>query len=343
MATNTLGRNPTLADLAKLTDPDGSSAQVARLMDETNDVLKYFSFMEGNLPTGHRATMSAGIPDPTWRKLYGGTQPTTGKRVQVTDNCGELTAYGLVDKSLLELAPDPMAFRLEEDMDHIEGISQELARAIFYENETENPERITGLTPRYNSKSAGNKRNIIDAGGTGTDNRSIWLVVSGPTTITGIVPKGSSSGITVDDRGQQTVQMGTGPEGGMMEALVTYYRVTAGVSVRNWKYAVRICNIDNSDLKPESGIVKADGTLIGGANLPQLMFKAVKLIPSLGRGNAAWYMDLDTSIILEQQFARQVAQSTLQTQEVGGVMVDMFKSIPIAICDALDMDESRVT
>ena len=343
MATLASANNPTLLDLAKLTDPNGMQATVIRMMDQSNAVLNYFSFMEGNLPTGHRSTVSAGLPEATWRSLYEGVQPTTGSRVQVTDNCGELVAYGMVDKSLVQIAPNPMQFRLEEDMDHIEGMSQELAKAIFYHNEATHPERITGLSPRYNSLSAANKRNLLDGGGRGTDNRSVWLVVSGPTTVTGIVPKGSVAGIQVEDKGVQSVPVSDpvasnigAPSGKLMEAYVTHYQLQAGISVRDWRYAVRICNLDSS-------LMAGGPTGASAPDLTSLMFQAIRRIPAMGRGRAAWYMDRDTTTFLEQQLAHKVAQSTLMVREVGGVMIDTFKGIPIAVCDALETDEARVT
>ena len=332
-------RNPTLLDLAKLTDPDGSSAEVVRIMDQVNEVLSFFSFMEGNLTTGHRSTISAGIPKGTWRQLYGGVQPNTGDRVQVTDTTGELVAYGLVDASLVKLAANPAQFRLEEDTDHIEGMSQQLAKAIFYSNEAEDPEQITGLSPRYNSLSAGNKRNIFDAGGTGTDNRSIWLVVTSPTTITGIVPKGSVAGIQVNDKGLDTVQVGNAPAGGMMEAFVTHYMLQAGITVRDWRYAVRICNIDVSELTK----VYTAGAFTTGADLTDLMFQAKARIPSLAKGNAAWYMAQDMKTWVQRQMAAKIGNSTLPKMEVGGVPVDSFENIPMAVTDALEVDEAQVT
>ena len=93
--------NPTLLDLARVTDPDGSIAAVVEILNETNEVLADMSWVEGNLPTGHRTTVRTGIPTPTWRKLYGGVQPNKSTTVQVTDNTGMLEAYAEVDKALI--------------------------------------------------------------------------------------------------------------------------------------------------------------------------------------------------------------------------------------------------
>ena len=341
MATNAV-TNPTLLDLAKLTDPNGGMAEVVRLMDQTNQILQFFSFMEGNLPTGHRTTVATGLPTPVWRSLYGGVQPSTGKRVQVTENCGELVSYSLVDKSLVDIAPNPAGFRMQEDMDHVEALGQKLAKAIFYSNEDSSPEEITGLSPRYNSKSAGNARNILDAGGTGSDNGSIWLIVSSPSTVTGIVPRNGKAFVEINDKGVMTMPVSNAtaseigaPSGELMEAYVTHFVVHSGVSVRNWKYAVRICNIDKSELKKDiSG---------NSADLPDLMYQAIRRIPSMGRGRAFWCMSEDMQTWLGRQLASEIKSSTLEIKDVGGVMLEHFRGIPIAQCDALEADEARVT
>ena len=169
-------KNPTLADLAKVTDPDGSIADVVEILNETNEILADMTWLEGNLTTGHRSSIRSGLPTPTWRKLYGGVQPTKARAVQVTDTTGMLEDYAEVDKALVDMAGDPAAFRLQEDRPHIEGMNQEIADTLFYGDETTAPEEFTGFAPRYNDLSAENGDNIIDGGGTGSDNASIWLI-----------------------------------------------------------------------------------------------------------------------------------------------------------------------
>ena len=118
--------NPTLADLAKVTDPDGSIADVVEILNATNEILTDMSWMEGNLTTGHRSSIRSGLPTPTWRKLYGGVQPTKSRAVQITDNCGMMEDYAEVDAALVGMAGDPAAFRLQEDRPHIEGQRQHM-------------------------------------------------------------------------------------------------------------------------------------------------------------------------------------------------------------------------
>ena len=336
MATLTT-QNPTLMDLAKLRDPDGNIAMVVEILNETNEVLEDMSWMEGNLPTGHRTTVRSGIPAPTWRKLYAGVQPTKSTTVQVTEETGMLEAYAEVDKALADLNGNAPAFRLSEDRAHIEGMNQEMAETLFFGNEGTEPEAFTGLTPRFNSLSAENGDNIIDAGGAGSDNQSIWLIVWGPQTCHGIIPKGSTAGLQVTDLGEVTVDTNANfPDAtrGLFQAYRTHYRWDAGLSVRDWRYIVRIANIDKSELSKDAST---------GADLPDLMFQAFDLVPNLGAGRAAFYMSRDMRTFLRRQLAANISQSTLEVKDVGGVMTTFFQEVPIRRVDTLNVNEARVT
>ena len=325
--------NPTLLDLAKRTDPDGRIADIVEILNETNEILMDMSWVEGNLPTGHRTTIRSGLPAPTWRKLYGGVQPTKSTTVQVTDNCGMLEAYSEVDKALADLNGNTAAFRLSEDKPHIEGISQEIADTIFYGNEGSEPEAFTGFAPRFNLTTASNGENIILGGGSDTDNASIWLIVWGPNTAHGIVPKGSKAGLQMADKGQVTVEDADGSNG-RMEAYRTHYRFDAGLSVRDWRYVVRIPNIDKSLLTVDVST---------GANLSDLMFRALEMIPNLGAGRPAFYMSRNTRSFLRRQTADKVKNATLTIENVGGVPMMSFHGVPVRRVDALAADEALVS
>lgn len=322
--------NPTLLDVAKRLDPDGKIAAIVEILNATNPVLDDLTFVEGNLPTGHRTTIRTGLPTPTWRKLYGGVQPTKSTTVQVTDSCGMLEAYAEVDKALADLNGNTAAFRLSEDAAHIEAMGQEMASTLFYGNEGTEPEAFTGLAPRYNSKSAQNADNIIDAGGTGSDNTSIWLCVWGPQTGFGIYPKGSTAGLQMTDKGQVTVENVDG-NGGRMEAYRTHYRWDAGLTIRDWRYFVRIANVDVSDLD----------TVANTKNLINWMIQASERIPELGKGRAAFYMNRRLREKLRLGILEKIS-SNLTWETISGERVMTFDDIPVRRTDALVNTEARV-
>ena len=123
--------HPTLLDVTRRLDPNGKIDAVAEILNQTNPILEDMVWIEGNLPTGHRTTVRTGLPTPTWRKLYGGVQPTKSTTAQITDSCGMLEAYAEVDKALADLNGNTAAFRLSEDRAHIEGINQEFVSTLF--------------------------------------------------------------------------------------------------------------------------------------------------------------------------------------------------------------------
>lgn len=326
--------NPTLLDLAKMTDPDGKIAKVVEILNETNEVLQDMTFVEGNLPTGHRTTIRTGLPEPTWRKLYGGVQPTKGTTKQITNNTGMLEAYAEVDKALADLNGNTQAFRFSQDKAHIEGMNQEMARTLIFGNELTQPEAFTGLSPYYSSLSADNGDNIINGGSAGgqTDNTSIWLVGWGPNSVYGIVPKGSQAGLQVRDLGEVTIDNVDG-NNGRMQAYRTHYRWDAGLVVEDWRYVVRIANIDKSALTLDAAT---------GAYLADLMVQAIERMPNQTSVRPVFYVSRTVRTFLRRQLINTTKNSTLSQENQAGKMVTMFDGIPIRRVDALAADEARI-
>jgi len=323
--------NPTLLDVAKRVDPDGKIDKIVEMLNQTNEILDDMTFVEGNLPTGHRTTSRTGLPTPTWRKLYGGVQPTKSRTAQVTDNTGMLEAYAEVDKALADLNGNTAAFRLSEDRAHIEGMNQEFVSTLIYGNEGTEPEAFTGLAARYNSLSAENADNIISGGSSDTDNTSVWLVVWGENTCHGIYPKGSQGGLQFTDKGQVTIEDANGSNGGRMEAYRSHYRWDCGLTLRDWRYVARIANIEISALD----------TLSNTKNLITWMIQATERIPALGMGRAVFYVNRTIREKLRLGILEKTnTQTTFET--VAGKRVMMFDGIPVKRCDALLNTESVV-
>jgi len=323
--------NPTLADVAKRSDPDGKIDTIVELLAETNECLEDMTFLEGNLPTGHRTTIRSGLPGSTWRKLNYGVQPSKSTTVQVTDTAGMLEAYAEVDKALADLNGNTGSFRLSEDRAFLESMNQTMATTLFYGDTGTDPEKFMGLAPRYSSTSAESGDNIISAGGSGSDNTSIWLVVWGPNTCHGIYPKGSSAGLNHQDLGEVTLEDAAG---GKYQGYRTHYKWDIGVSVRDWRYVVRIPNIDVSNLTKD-----ASGS---SANLIDLMVQALEKVPNLGLGRATFYGNRTISSFLRRQITN-ANNVNISMDEVAGKRVMTFDGIPFRRNDALLNTEAAVS
>lgn len=283
----------TLLDFAKSIDPNGRTARVIELLSQTNEILTDMPFIEGNLPTGHRTTIRTGLPAVTWRQLYGGVAPSKSVRAQVDDTVGMLETRSEVDVDLLKLNADQNAFRLSEAQAFLEAMNQAMADTLIYGNVNVNPERFTGLAPRYSSLSAGNGANIIDAGGTGSNNTSIWLVVWGENTCHGIYPKGSEAGLLHEDLG--TIDAFDGSNN-RYRAMAERWQWKAGISLRDWRYAVRIANINVTDLAAQSGTQASTAATA----IIRLMLRATQLIPYMGMGKPVFYANRTVKTALAQ-------------------------------------------
>lgn len=327
--------HPTLLDLKNTWGPDNKVGMIAELLSQNNEVLDDMVWVEGNLPTGHVSNIRTGLPAPTWRKLYGGVQPTKSTSRKVTDACGMLEAYAEVDKALADLNGNSAAFRLSEDRAHMEGMSQELAASLFYANEATAPEEITGFAPRFNDQSALNGENILTDAATpdNSDNSSIWLVGWGPYTCFGIYPKGSMGGLQMSDKGQVTIESIDGA-GGRMEAYRTHYRWDSGLVVKDWRYVIRI-QVD------QENIVKDAAT---GPDLIDLMTQACEMVPSdfLSVTRPAFYMNRTLRSFLRRQVVNKVKNSTLTMEDVAGKRVLSFDGIPVRRCDVLTNTETGI-
>jgi hypothetical protein len=197
--------NLTLADWAKRTDPNGSVPVVAELLSQTNEILQDAVFKEGNLPTGERVVIRTGLPTVYWRALNQGIPSSKSTTAQVDEACGMLEARSEVDKDLAMLNGNTAQFRLSEDTAFLEAMNQTQATTMFYGNPATEPKSFLGLAGRYSSLSGGNAANVITAGGSGSDNTSVFLVCWGDNTVYCPFPKGSKAGLIHEDLGEQTV------------------------------------------------------------------------------------------------------------------------------------------
>ena len=274
------GRN-TLIDIAKSFGPDGKVATIAELLNQSNELIQYMNFIEGNLPTGHKGVVRTGLPTVQLRSFYRGLKVSKSGRATIEDVCAMLEGRNEIDKDLADLNGNAPAFRLSEGLSFIESMNQSFAQQLIYGDTSANPDGVLGLTPRYNSLSATNSQNIIDAGGSGSDNTSVWLVVWGENTVTGIYPKGSQAGLTQQDLGEIDA---FDENNDRFRAYAELWKWKFGLHVKDWRYAVRIANIDVSDLTGQTGTQ----AITAATWLNKLMIKALARIPSMGMGTATF-------------------------------------------------------
>lgn len=282
--------NLTLADWAKRTDPEGNVPIIAELLSQSNEILEDCVFKEGNLPTGERVVIRTGLPQVYWRALNQGIPNSKSTTAQVDEACGILEARSEVDKDLALLNGNTAQFRLSEDTAFLEAMNQTMATTMFYGNPATDPKQFLGLAPRYSALTGSNNSvNVLNAlagGGSysASANTSVYMVVWGDNTAYCPFPKGSSAGLMHEDLGEQTVY---NSDGTRLQAYSTRYQWKNGLVVKDWRYVVRICNINTTDL-----LAQTNGQASTSAStLIKLMARALYRIPNMSMGRAAFYMN----------------------------------------------------
>ena len=344
------GSWPTLLDLTSRTDGMGKQRRIAELMSQTNDPLKDMPWAESSEMTGHEFVYRTSIPAGAWRSINAGTAYGKSTTAKSRVGLGELVGWSQVDRTLAERSGDVENFRYREDVSFIEGLGQTICNTLWYGNTVATPGEFMGLSPFYNvdDTTAANGANVINGGGTGSSNLSIWLICWGDMTIKGLFPRGSKAGLVMDNLGD------TWPAfdalGNPFRALTSYFRQEAGIVVEDWRYGVRIANID----------VTAAG-LAGpsAADLFALFAEAVLFPPTLSREASGitetdapdepapgirpvWYMSRTGRHWADVQGMRD-RNVLLSLTDAAGRVTDFIRGIKVGLSDQLLTTEAQVT
>jgi hypothetical protein len=212
-------------------------------------------------------------------------------------------------------------------------MNQTVATTLFYGDTDVNPERFMGMTARYDDTSAENADNIILGGAANgqTDCTSIWLVGWGPRTCHLIYPNGSKAGLSHRDLGEDTSTDSAGRE---YQILRSHYKWDVGLCVRDWRYVVRISDIDTSTLTKDAA---------SGSDLIDLMQQALEIPPTGMGGDVRWsfYCNRTVRSFLRRQITNR-DNVWLNMSEVAGKKVLNFDEVPVRRVDAITNTETAL-
>ena len=321
-----------LIDVYKQQDGQGNFVPIIEILNELNPILADAIAVECNKGTTHLHTVRAGLPSVTWGKLYQGIPNSKGRQTQVEDTTGFVEGLSTIDKRLLELSDNEGAVRLGEAMAYLEAMSQEVGSKMFYGNTASDPEEFLGFAPRFNSLSASNGGQIIDAGGTGSNNTSIWFVAWGDTQCQLLYPKGTKAGVQREDKGEQRLLDGSGNAYYGKEELFTW---NVGLAVKDWRYVSRVANINVTNMAA------------GSVALYDFLRKAYYRLQSrrIPGGSLAIYCNRDVMEALDALATNAGASDAfirLKPMEIQGQEVLTYRGIPIRETDSLLNTEARV-
>jgi len=329
----------TLLDWAKRQDPMGKIADIAELLSQQNVILDDMLFKEGNLPTGEQVTIRTGLPTAYYRLMNQGVPKSKSTTAQITENAAMLSARSEIDQDEAELGGNANAYRLSEKDAFLEAMNQAQATTLIY-GSAANPEEYVGFANRYNDLSAANAQNIIDAGGSGSDNASIWLVGWGANKVYGVFPKGSKAGLSHEDLGLGDAFDSNNDR---FRAYMDLYKWANGLVIKDWRYTVRIANVDISDL-----VAKATTQAITAATaIDKLMARAIDRLPEMTSVNPVFYVNRTVASHLRiMAMDRSTGAVTIEpsiNQFGDDIHQLMFLGVPVRLVDTLTVAEAQVT
>lgn len=344
------GQWPTLADLTSRMNGAGKQTYIAEMLSQAVSLYEDIPMLEANEVGGHEFVFRTSIPAGSWRQYNMGVPYSKSTTAKARVGLGSLEDYSQVDRMLAEDSGDIDRFRENEDVAFLEGMGQTMEQTGFYGNTVSNPAEFMGLAPFYNTvtqSAAQNAQNVIDGGGTGSSNSSMWMICWGERTIFGLYPRGSKAGLTMEDKGD-TVP-GYDSLGNRFEAYTSWFRQQMGLCPQDWRYGVRVANID----------VTNNG--LAGPNALDLFATMAEMMlypPQLGKGTSGItktdaqtdpapsirpviYVNRTVRHWMDVQAMRD-RNVLLQLNDYAGRVVDGYRNIPIKISDQLLTTESRV-
>lgn len=337
----------TYADWAKRLDDGYKVARIIELLSQTNEILEDMMVVEGNLPTGHKTTVRTGLPQATWRLLNQGVPNAKSTTAQIVDTCGNLETYSVIDKDIADLNGNTAEFRLSEVKAFLEGMSQQVASTLIYGNQYVNPERFSGFAPRYSTSTttaSNTAYNVLSGGGVASTNTSLWIHVWGDDTAHATFPKGKITGLQHRDMGEWPV---LDSSSNTYQAYRDHFKWEIGYVLRDWRYVVRIANVDVTQL-----------TGVSAANLVNLIVRGIYRLPTqpvsagtiqtsdtpevrANMGRTVIYCNRVIRTYLDLQ-AMNKTNVLLRIEEFDGKPITTFRGIPVRTCDAILNNEATI-
>lgn len=332
---------PTLIDHARAFN-DGKILSVANIIQQYYEILDDIPWFEANQATGHVMGIQTSRPAPSFRQLNEGVVPSKATVGQLTEGIALMENRNQIDVKLASLNGATAAYRMSQDKQMIEAFSEQLATTLISGDAALNPSQFNGIYSRYFSLGTTytTSAQMIDAGGTGSDNTSIILIDWGPNKVYGIYPKGSKAGLEYNDLGIQqiTSDSSTGARLSVYESQMCW---SVGLAVNDYRRVVRICNIDVSNL------LTAGDTSDTSANIEKLMIRALGKLPP-GSVNPVFYCNETVQTMLAYKIYAK-GSSLVSWREIKDTPVFRpnpvlhFQNVPVRRVDAIGSAESQIT
>ena len=326
MAVLTLSDRLTAAELVKRGGFTDDQRAIVEVMSTTNELLYDAPVVQANEGTTHTHVVRTSLPHGQHRAYNQGVKTAASATKTVHDVIAELGAYSEIDVRLAQHAPNTQEFLTQEAVSFIEGLGQDQANDFVYGNNAKDGACINGFATR---RAKIDNQLVLDAGGTGNNLTSIYLIKWGHNGTKYIIPRGASGmAITRDNRGIQDVEVydAAGKPTGKMRAYVNYFGVEYGLSVADERTLIRIANID------------IDST--NGTELVKLVMKAVNKMPT-GGGSISLACNGDVKTMFDIA-AMEKNNVVMQISDPWGANITQVCNARLRRVDAITTTEAQI-
>jgi hypothetical protein len=235
---------------------------------------------------------------------------------------------------------------MSEAKGFLQAMALEAEETIFYGDTITTPEEFKGLNARANAIGTGTYGNqIVDGGGSGSDNTSIHFVTWAEDYTAIIHPQNTKAGLQREDKGEQRVLDADSRAYYVMEEL---FRWHLGLSVKDPRGNVRIANIDVSEMIAGNvdlhALMRTAYYRLGTRRSGKYLDAQGKAIEGAGgTGRTVIYMNSGTLEALDA-LSTDVGNTALQLRptELEGREVLTWRGIPIRETDAILNTEAAV-
>ncbi len=327
-----------VADIKNRLVGDGKIVgRTIEFMQQSDPFMDDMGWVQCNSGENHESKYRTSLPSAHFRMVNDYIprgKSTTQKQIDTT---GSIEAWAEIDAEFIDGSAAEgkgAAIRIDEAKATIMGVGNTSASMMLYGSLAEDPRAFDGLATRYgrlsdNKESIG--YNIIDAGGSASNNTSIWLVNWSPQTIYGIYPKGGTVGVDRQDFGRS---IDKNSDGDGRPVYQDYYTRKLGLCIEDWRSTVRIANIDVDMLT--SGSAAADIIDL----LTDAYYKIPNVVRSISTVNPVIYCSTAVAAALTKQSQEKTSPVVIDNSQ--GKPVKSFWGYKIKECDAIVNTEERV-
>jgi hypothetical protein len=339
----------TYMEWATRLDRSGKVAPLINLMSQCNSIYDEMMSKECQNGTSYDYTQVVLLPTVMRRQFNQGvpfTQAAAAKQVATAIQYADQVR---IDKSLAELNSVRAELRASEIRLHMQAMSQQIASDFFYSGSKGDPTQFQGLANIYWTTNTANSAiagNVVNGGAASnsTSCASMWLIGWGDRQFHAIWPKGMPAGMVHEDKGLQQTQ---DSNSNWFWAWTDWLEHNIGICVEDWRWVVRMANLDT--------------TLFGGASEANLinglaiMTKLTPLQPVavgpvqesddpadvvMARPCIYYNRTVDKAVDIQAQNKNNVL---LKMDEWDGHPIFTYRGIPLRIVDKLTNTESALT